>query len=196
MTDFDQFARIVTQTLFFGSLPHWQAEPLRMLIAEGERRNQSVERIAYVLATAHHETRRFRYMEEVGRGEGRLYGKPIRLIDSRKATFHGRGFVQLTWLANYAKMSLYLTQEHGREIDLVNNPDLAEAPAVSSLIIWEGMVRGMFTGRSLADYISGTNADYVGARRIVNGTDRAEQIAEYARLFEAALKSARQDVAA
>ena len=48
---------------------------------------------------------------------------------------------------------------------------------------------GDFTGKDLADYIDEDNCDYVEARRIVNGTDRAEQIAGYAEKFEAALRA-------
>lgn len=50
----------------------------------------------------------------------------------------------------------------------------------------DGMEAGRFTGKKLSDYLPG---DYVNARRIINGTDKAEQIAGYARQFEAALKA-------
>ncbi len=49
------------------------------------------------------------------------------------------------------------------------------------------MREGWFTGRRLADYLPG---DHAGARRIVNGTDRAAEIAALARGFEAALAAA------
>jgi len=38
----------------------------------------------------------------------------------------------------------------------------------------------------MSDYLPG---DYLGARRVVNGTDRAAQIARHARDFEAALRA-------
>lgn len=184
------FFQEVTDSLFYGSLPEWQRRPVLRILEEGQRRHRSIEEIAYVLATGYHETGRWKYDEEIGEGRGRDYGEPIWLIRGRRVSYHGRGDTQLTWLHNYARMSVFLTLEHGREINLVSNPDLAKEPEYSSLIIWEGMVRGMFTGQNLADHIRPGQADYIGARRIVNGTDQAERIASYARKFEAALRAA------
>lgn len=177
----DAFHAAVTESLFRGSLPDWQREPLDRLIDEGLTRERSLEDTAYVLATAYHETGRFKHMEEIGKGQGRDYGEPLTLIRGETRRYHGRGFVQLTWLQNYARMSAFLG------IDLVSDPDLAKRPDIAAKIIWEGMIRGDFTGKNLADYITSESVDYVGARRIVNGTDRAEMIADYAREFEAAL---------
>lgn len=47
-----------------------------------------------------------------------------------------------------------------------------------------GMRDGVFTGHSLSDYLSDSRKDYVGARRIINGTDKARIFAEYAVKFE------------
>lgn len=182
------FYDAVAQSLFKGSLPSWQREPLDGLLNEALRRDRRVEDCAYVMATAYHETARFKYTHEIGEGQGHDYGEPIWLIRDVRVAFFGRGATQITWLRNYAKMSIFLTLEHGREIDLVNNPDLAVEPEMSSMIIWEGMIRGMFTGKNLIDYINDDGVDYVGARRIVNGTDKAEQIKDYAIQFEDALR--------
>lgn len=188
--DYQKFAEIVTPTMFKGSLPSFQAEPLERIIREGIRRSRSLQDCAYVLATGYHETSRWRYTHEIGEGRGRDYGEPILLIRGHTVAYYGRSDVQLTWLRNYAKMSVALTLELGREIDLVSNPDLATQPEYSSYIIWQGMINGMFTGKGLADYISTSNPDYVGARKIVNGTDKDELIASYARQFETALEDA------
>ena len=59
--------------------------------------------------------------------------------------------------------------------------------AVSVEVLFIGMLQGAFTGRRLADHFSGGVSDWVGARRIVNGLDRAERIAGYGRTFLAAL---------
>lgn len=182
------FFETVRVPMFYGTLPVWQRQPMERIIEEGRRRGRGVNDIAYVLATGYHETSRWRYDEEIGQGEGRDYGEAVLLIRGVRQIYYGRGDTQLTWLRNYARMSLALTLEHGREIDLVNKPELATQPEYSSLIIWEGMVRGMFTGHGLADYLSGDVPDFVGARRIVNGTDRADLIAGYARNFLAALE--------
>jgi len=49
------------------------------------------------------------------------------------------------------------------------------------------MVEGLFTSKKLADYITLQSSNYRGARRIVNGTDKAGPIAEIAEEYEAAL---------
>ncbi|HTE37915.1 MAG TPA: hypothetical protein VK630_15350, partial [Reyranella sp.] len=85
--------------------------------------------------------------------------------------YYGRGYVQLTWLTNYAKMAA-LTGA-----DLVNHPELALEPKLAALIMLEGMKGGLFTGVGLPRYFGATVDDPVNARRIVNGTDRAQEIA-------------------
>jgi putative chitinase len=181
MLDMTGFYESVRGPLYKGSLPEWQAEPLRLIVAEGYKRERNRAETAYVLATAHHETGRFKHMEEIGRGEGRDYGEDVLLIRGERRRYHGRGFVQLTWLQNYARMSLLLG------VNLVESPEQASKPDVAAAILWEGMIRGLFTGKSLADYRQGDSLDFVQARRIVNGTDRADLIASYATVFHDAL---------
>ena len=91
--------------------------------------------------------------------------------------YFGRGFVQLTHLDNYRKMSSIVGA------DLVDNPNLALNPTVAAEILVQGMVRGMFTGKNLSDY-----TDFVQMRRIVNGTDKADLIAAHAMKFYEALE--------
>jgi len=65
--------------------------------------------------------------------------------------------------------------------DFVGNPDLVLIPENAAKILVHGMVHGSFTGKKLSDYFqTGKLADWLGARRIVNGTDQAERIAEAA----------------
>lgn len=52
------------------------------------------------------------------------------------------------------------------------------------------MDRGLFTGKKLADYFTSKSSDWVNARRIINGTDRADVIAGYAKDFYNALQDA------
>ena len=69
-------------------------------------------------------------------------------------------------------------------MDLVVNPDLALDPAIAGKIIIMGMRDGLFTGKKLADF-----TEYEAMRRVVNGTDKAFAISEYASAFETALGS-------
>jgi hypothetical protein len=97
--------------------------------------------------------------------------------------YRGRGYVQITGRGKYADLGTSLN------LDLVNSPDLALDAANSYLIISYGMRAGAFTGYGLSDYITDGATDYVNARRIVNGVDRAEEIAGAAAKFEAILRA-------
>jgi putative chitinase len=106
------------------------------------------------------------------------------------ARFAGRGYPQLTGRNNYAKATAKL-RALGFDVDLVANPDDAMRPDVAAAIMVWGMREGWFTGKRLNDYInnSPTRTQYVNARRIINGTDRAGDIADAAVVFERALRA-------
>lgn len=139
-------------------------------------------KISYILATAYHETARtFEAIEEFGKGKGKPYGQKIKQNKRKYTTpdklYFGRGLVQLTWYENYDRFGKFLG------IDLLNNPELCLNLDVSVKILVEGMERGMFTGVGLSRYFNDQRCDYVNARKIVNGLDRAELIASYAEKF-------------
>lgn len=168
--------------VFGTSLSQSQVNGMEAILDEAERRGVPAKQLAYILATAYHETARtMQPIEEYGKGKGRPYAKPT---GPYSQSYYGRGFVQLTWLANYEKAGKLLG------VDLVRYPAKALDLDIATEIIIQGMLDGWFTGKKLSDYISGDKADYAGARKIVNGTDRASQIAGYAKAFEAALAAA------
>lgn len=143
--------------------------------------------LAYALATAFHETARaMQPICEFGKGAGRAYGKPAGQFGQ---VYFGRGYVQLTWLRNYQHATKRLREIGviGADVDLVRNPDRALRPDIAAAILVFGMLEGWFTGRKIADYFVGTRSDWVDARRIINGSDRAAQIAGYALHFYHAL---------
>lgn len=148
----------------------------------------SISERAYVLATAYHETGNFRWLREIWgptpaqmRYEGRADLGNTVAGDGRR--FMGRGYVQITGRRNYADWGKRLG------LDLTDRPDMAEEPDIAAQILVEGMRIGTFTGRRLSHHFGAGHADYAGARRIVNGTDRAELIAGYARSYEAAIRA-------
>lgn len=160
------------------------------IIAAGE--GLPISHVAYMLATAWHETAStMQPIKEYG-GDAYFFRRydpkganpalARRLGNERMgdgARYAGRGYVQLTGRANYAKAGAALG------VDLVNNPDLAMARDIAAKIMRRGMVEGWFTGKKLADYLPGLG--FTAARKIINGTDRAADIAGYARKFQAAL---------
>lgn len=131
--------------------------------------------IAYVLATAQHESQNFTKPEEdYGRQQA------TRLGYEGGEDFFGRGYAHLTHRDNYQRLGEAL----GRGDDFVNNPALAADPEIASRVLVVGMRDGLFTTRGLGDYITADGVDYEGARRIINGTDRQGDIADLARNWE------------
>lgn len=101
------------------------------------------------------------------------------------AKFHGRGYVQVTGRKNYERAASELG------VPLLTDPDLALQPDIAAKIMRRGMQEGWFTGRGFDRYLPAT-ADihqFTNARRIVNGQDRAVEIAQYALEFQSALKA-------
>lgn len=142
-----------------------------LILSECDRQGVAMlEQRAYILATVQHETAgTFMPVREAF-----WLSEDWRRKNLRYYPFYGRGFVQLTWRANYAKFGTLLG------LDLVNEPDLVMKPDTSAFILVYGFVHGAFTGRKIADYISAVGVDFIGARRCINGQDRAEDIAQIA----------------
>lgn len=186
----------------FGPLKQELADALRFLLSKieqdaGFNRDSPHHRqqLAYCLATFKWETAHtMRPIDEFGSEErfNRLYGPQTRvgrmLGNTRPgdgARFHGRGYVQLTGRANYEKAGRLL------ERDLLNQPDDAKKPPVAYAIAMEGMRRGWFTGKRLDQFFRpGQLPNYEEARRIINGLDKAQTIADMARRFDELLANA------
>ena len=128
---------------------------------------------AYILATAYHETNgTFNPVREAyWLDDPDAY---LRKHHPEYYPYYGRGFAQLTWHHNYKKYEDLL------HVPLTSNPDLALDPDIAAFIIVHGMTTGTFTGKRVYDYIYSTKLDFYNARRVVNGTDKAQLIADYA----------------
>lgn len=164
----------------FGKLTQAQVDGINFLVSVlQEHQELSLAQAAYILATAWHETAKT--MQPVIE-----YGSEKYLKSKQYYPYIGYGYVQLTWLSNYKRMGDYL------KIDLVKNPKLALQADIAARVMIVGMKKGMFTGKRLSDYINQNKKDFVGARYIVNGTDKAELIAGYAEIFEKALDTSEE----
>lgn len=162
--------------IFGGALSQKQVDGIEALLAATEGLPMSHR--AYLLASAKHETAdTMQPIAEYGKGKGKPYGKPGRHGQAQ----YGRGYVQLTWDDNYERADEAL----GLNGALLKDFNLAMQPTIAAKILVRGCSEGWFTGKKLADYLPG---DYRGARRVVNGLDKADLIAGYAREFEAALR--------
>jgi hypothetical protein len=171
----------------------------------GEDGLTGLNQYAYTLATVERESRGGTAMREeyfkpdrdahfekkygVGSGPAKNLGNDQ---PGDGAAYPGRGLVQLTGKTGYTRWTNRLTKEgvlaDGAAPDLVHNPELAADPAIATKIAVEGMRDGTFTGVGLPRYVNENKTDYVNARRVINGTDAAEEIADRARTYENVLK--------
>lgn len=156
---------------FGGSLTHGQVDGLSRILDEWERRGLIDQRhLAYMLATVYWETaHQIQPIREMG-SDSYLRSKPY-------WPWVGEGLVQVTWETN------------ARKFGATKPGDLLTWP-VALVALFDGMEKGMFTGKKLSDYFNATHDDPVGARRIINGQDKAQEIAEIYGNFLDALTAA------
>jgi len=180
------FFDAVRASVFGNSLAQSQVDGIIALLdACAAEQIADGRQVAYILATACHETAKtMQPIAEYGKGKGRKYGVPGR---NGGQIPYGRGFVQTTWDTNYERTD----KELGLGGKLIANYNLMLTDidmAAKAAVL--GMSEGWYTGKKLRDYFTETSSDWVNARRIINGTDRAQTIAGYAKLFNSALADA------
>lgn len=193
------FFDAVRETVFGGSIAQSQVDGIEIIQEAWEKHGDGDDfKLAYLLGTAFHETART--MQPVRETLAKTDAKAKEILtkswkagklpwvkkDYWSGGFFGRGYVQLTHRENYQKAGDKLG------LDLVSDPSKAMIPEVAALILVRGCMEGWFTGRKLSHYITKTDADYIGARKVVNGTDKAALIAGYATSFYRAIEASRK----
>lgn len=176
--DFDRVRQI-----FGGKLSQSQVDGINAIMAAwGERGDGDDRHLAYLLATAKWETahtmqpiyergaKAYFNKYEPGTKIGKALGNTQKGDGYR---YRGRGYVQLTGRANY------------RKFGIEDAPDDALKPETAAHILIMGCLKGMFTGKKLADFKT-----FASMRKVVNGTDKAVEIAAIADGFLAALEGA------
>lgn len=194
--DRKRFFDSVRTSVFGGSLKQSQVEGMDAILDEWKAEGLTDNRwLAYMLATAYHETAKT--MQPVRETLASTDDKAIAILENswsrgklpwvktpywrRQPNGHsylGRGLVQLTHLPNYQAFGIADAPEKAMEM----------ATAVKAMFV--GMRNGTFTGKKLSDYFSGEKADWTNARKIINGLDRAADIAGYAKKFLVAIEAA------
>jgi len=187
------FFKHARQNPFPDGLMQKQVDGMETILNEWDKRGlEDFRWLAYMLATAYHETAHT--LQPISEYGGKDYftlhydvqgSNPKRAIEHGNTSpgdgvrYRGRGYVQLTWKNNYATFSKILG------VDLVNEPDRALEPAIATQIMFEGMIRGLYTGVGLGRYFKSDNdeCDWYNARKIVNGLDKADSIGRHGRAF-------------
>jgi len=181
MLDRQKFFADIKAKGLFKSLSQLQVDTINALCDEFEAQSVNDKRQqAYIFATAYWEAHnprkpelRMTPMPEFG-GEKYLKSK-------KYYPYYGRGLSQLTWDYNYKKEGLRLN------LPLLTQPELIlHIPTAANSHVY-CMVHGSYTGKKLSDYINADKCDYVNARRIINGKDKAAEIAAIAQKFETTL---------
>ena len=103
MIDRITFFYDVRVKLFGGRLDQRQVDGMNAILDAGKGAiSTDLRWLAYTLATSFWETAHTMWpIEEWGKGQGQPYGMPD---PATAQVYYGRGFVQLTWKANYATM--------------------------------------------------------------------------------------------
>lgn len=207
-----------TSGVFGKSLSKAQVEGVEAILDEAQRRCTSRLHLAAILAEAYHETggamqpvtENLSYsakrLMQVWPGRfptlasaqpfannprklaNRVYGGRLGNTGGDDGwLYRGRGFAQITGRTNYQKFGI------------AGAPDEAGKMDVAVQILFDGMERGLFTGKKLADYgfLVTTKPEvpgyrYYASRAIINADVQANgpKIDAYGKAFEAALRAA------
>lgn len=146
---------------------------------------------AYMLATAWHETAKT--MQPVR--EAFNLSEAWRKKNLRYWPWYGRGYVQTTWERNYARLDAEAAAAGlTKPGEILANPDLAMRPDIAAFALRRGMEEGWYDaqGKTMAQRLPmkgvATRAQYINARYLVNIQDKADDIEDYAQVFERALR--------
>lgn len=179
--------------------------------------NTPIPHIAYILATAYHETGG----SFVPIMENMNYTTAKRLMQVWPSRFPSYEFAA-QYIYNPVKLGNYvyngrlgnkmgtddgynyrgrgLSQLTGKENyekwgkilgkDFITSPELMCDPEVSAAILVTGLITGEYSGKKLSDYLNSEKKDYVNARRCVNADVKlnGQRIADIAQRFETILK--------
>lgn len=193
---------------FPNTLTQPQVDGMNVILDEWDKRGLTEPSwLAYMLATAFHETAHWmqpvietrraseptnpsvdtaiaRLDNAFNSGKLKWVKTPYWRKDADGMSWLGRGFVQLTHKTNYQNA------EAKTGIPCTTQPELMLQAAPAATVMFGGMIGGWFTGKKLSDYLGNGKVDFVNARRIINGLDRADDIAGYANSFLTAVNAA------
>jgi putative chitinase len=185
--DRNTYFNYVREVLFEGALTQQQVDGQNLIIAIFENQYggtpmTDVRWLAYMLATTFHETG-YKMWPNSEQGSQEY------LTSKSYWPFIGRGLVHLTWEDNYRSAGAALGLIDDR--DLVAHPEMALDSLIAVRVMFRGMAEGWFTGAKLGQFFNDETDDPYNARTIINGHDKANEIAGYHDQFLTALEESR-----
>jgi len=182
--DRESYFNYVRDVLFEGALEQVQVDGQNLILAIFENQYggtpmSDVRWLAYMLSTVYHETGYTMWPNTEQGSQEYLTSKDY-------YPYIGRGYVHLTWEENYRDASAALGLIDDR--DLVAHPEMALDSLVATRVMFRGMAEGWFTGAKLGQFFNDLEDDPVEARTIINGHDKAGEIAAYHDQFLTALQ--------
>lgn len=194
---------------FGGSLKEAQVRGVTLILDVCEKMGLPLHFIAYILATAFHETggtmkpirESLNYSADalvskfsrsrISVADARKYGRTSKQKANQSAIANliyggawglknlGNKLVGDGWRF-IGRGFVQLTGRRNYEFyGIDDNPDAAQEPDRAAEILVKGMVDGTFTGISLWRYLSGEEFNAVAARAVVNGSDKASLVARH-----------------
>lgn len=159
---------------------------MEKVLAYAEGARVHLQLFKYILATAWWETAGTMHPVK----EAYWLSETWRAKHLRYYPWYGRGLIQTTWESNYRKMWEAIGRNDPME------PDAFLTWEVALPALFTGMLEGLYTGREIEDFIDTKDESDAAdleemrqARRVVNGMDRAKEIARLGLVFERALKA-------
>lgn len=211
---------------FGGALTQAQVLAIGLILDLCERLKLPVEYIAYILATAFHETggtfkpgrENLNYSvsaliskfsrSRISAADAERYGRKSgqKANQSAIANLIYGGAWGLANLGNklagdgWRYIGRGLVQITGRKnyarYGIADDPERATALEMAVHILVDGMVNGVFTGKKLSDFMTPAGFNPEAARAVVNGKDKASLIARHYDSILAALTKAKVDASA
>jgi putative chitinase len=204
------FYSAVRATLFAGKLTQDQVTGMEAILDEWDASKATDPRwLAYIMATAHHETgARFSPIEEnLNYSAKRLCqvwptrfpnplmaaayaGNPEKLANKVYGGRMGNMDPGDGWKYRGRGLVQITGKTNYAKYGLVDTPDAAGEVKTAARIIVDGMINGRFTGLKLASFFDHDSNNPAGARNIINPDKNGAKIAKEYELYLKAVKAA------